>query len=207
MSSKMSAVGFEPTSSKTLRPERNPLDHSGKLTRRYLHLSTTFNTLTTQHTTNNTRRPRTHNKPHTHKHKQTYKHTHKYTQPLHHTTSVSVAVAEIETETQTDSRAATCTTQRTRTMFVVLTRSTTAIYNDDSECNVRTRECPLLSPQPSQPSQPSGFAVVQANQRCGRVWTASFHLTSCARLLAPLLAVGRGGLGANAMKCSTSALE
>lgn len=29
----MSAVGFEPTSPKTLRPERNPLDHSGKLTR------------------------------------------------------------------------------------------------------------------------------------------------------------------------------
>ncbi|KAJ8524386.1 hypothetical protein ON010_g16732 [Phytophthora cinnamomi] len=28
----MSAVGFEPTRSKTLRPERNPLDHSGKLT-------------------------------------------------------------------------------------------------------------------------------------------------------------------------------
>ena len=33
MWSKMSAVGFEPTSSKTLRPERNPLDHSGKPTR------------------------------------------------------------------------------------------------------------------------------------------------------------------------------
>ena len=28
----LSAVGFEPTRSKTLRPERNPLDHSGKLT-------------------------------------------------------------------------------------------------------------------------------------------------------------------------------
>ena len=52
MRSKMSAVGFEPTSPKTLRPERNPLDHSGKLTRRYLHLSTTSNTPghTTQHT-------------------------------------------------------------------------------------------------------------------------------------------------------------
>ena len=32
----MSAVGFEPTRSKTLRPERNPLDHSGKLTARGL---------------------------------------------------------------------------------------------------------------------------------------------------------------------------
>ena len=29
---KMSAVGFEPTRTNTLRPERNPLDHSGKLT-------------------------------------------------------------------------------------------------------------------------------------------------------------------------------
>ena len=50
--SKMSAVGFEPTSPKTLRPERNPLDHSGKLTRRYLHLSTTFNTFPQTHTNN-----------------------------------------------------------------------------------------------------------------------------------------------------------
>ncbi len=44
--SKMSAVGFEPTSTNTLRPERNPLDHSGKLTRSFRHLSTPL-----QHTT------------------------------------------------------------------------------------------------------------------------------------------------------------
>ena len=38
----MSPVGFEPTRSKTLRPERNPLDHSGKLTHELHQLPTTF---------------------------------------------------------------------------------------------------------------------------------------------------------------------
>ena len=41
----LSAVGFEPTRSKTLRPERNPLDHSGKLTH--------YKTLPPQTLTNN----------------------------------------------------------------------------------------------------------------------------------------------------------
>ena len=62
----MSAVGFEPTRSKTLRPERNPLDHSGKLTlaqnnTQFLqthHIQHTTNTQQTQHTTqHNTHTP------------------------------------------------------------------------------------------------------------------------------------------------------
>ena len=64
---KMSAVGFEPTRSKTLRPERNPLDHSGKLTRCSAHTRTH-----TLHPPNSTathptdvRAPRNHNQCHT----------------------------------------------------------------------------------------------------------------------------------------------
>src|SRR5690348_2705884 len=72
----MSAVGFEPTRSKTLRPERNPLDHSGKLTRTTYktklhtnkHLNTTHTKHHNKHThtyTHTTHRAHTHAKTHT----------------------------------------------------------------------------------------------------------------------------------------------
>ena len=46
----MSAVGFEPTRSKTSRPERNPLDHSGKLTNEHLQIHYPLQIHTSQHT-------------------------------------------------------------------------------------------------------------------------------------------------------------
>jgi hypothetical protein len=50
----MSAVGFEPTRSKTLRPERNPLDHSGKLTLQVTQHPRFFNPLDILNTQTNT---------------------------------------------------------------------------------------------------------------------------------------------------------
>ena len=84
----MSAVGFEPTRSKTLRPERNPLDHSGKLTRtNYKNNNTSTNArniirTNTRNTTNTTKytrtTPRTHN---THSYKNTHNPHHKRRHP------------------------------------------------------------------------------------------------------------------------------
>lgn len=73
----MSAVGFEPTRSKTLRPERNPLDHSGKLTD-----TTRTNTLNNRHT------QYTKHTQHTHKHSantKTHSHTTRHASEIHQT--------------------------------------------------------------------------------------------------------------------------
>ena len=63
----LSAVGFEPTRSKTLRPERNPLDHSGKLTDSPLskpHITTCRSySLQHQQPTNNTAHTTLHGAP------------------------------------------------------------------------------------------------------------------------------------------------
>ena len=87
--SKMSAVGFEPTSPKTLRPERNPLDHSGKLTRRYLHLFDHF-----QHLPSNPHKQRP-QQQHSHKNRQT---THT---PHHGPHLVGPASARADAQTHT----------------------------------------------------------------------------------------------------------
>ena len=73
----MSAVGFEPTRSKTLRPERNPLDHSGKLTR------TNYKNNNTSTNTRNTTRTNTRNTTNTTKHTHTTPRTHNTHNPHH----------------------------------------------------------------------------------------------------------------------------